>query len=83
MMAVITYLLEISVKPLTYLSLYGDKMPSKSLWQSLIIVLIATIQLCASVMVARAIIFFHLLTSGDVEQNPGPMQNGLDCTLYF
>ena len=79
LMTLINYLLEMIAKPLTFSSLYVEKMPSGSLRQSLIIVLIATIQLCASVIVAHAIIFFRLLTSGDVEQNPGPIQNEFDC----
>ena len=40
--------------------------------QSLVVVVIVTIQLLVTVSVAHSIIFFLLLTSGDVEQNPGP-----------
>lgn len=43
-----------------------------SLKQSCLVVVIVTIQLLLSVSAARAIILFLLLTSGDVEQNPGP-----------
>lgn len=87
-MVLITYLLDRIAKCFTFVSLCSDKMPSGTLRQSFVIVLIATIQLCASVLVARAIIFFHLLTSRDVERNPGPVQNELDCeyfhiVLYF
>ena len=78
-LAVINYLLEMVAKPLTFLLLCGDRIPSGSLRQSFIVVFITTIQLCVSVVVARAIIFFHLLTSGDVEQNPGPVQIEFDC----
>ena len=47
---------------------------------SFVIVLIATIQLCVTAVVARAIIFFQLLNSGDVEENPGPRQT--ECMLF-
>ena len=40
--------------------------------QSLVVVVVVTIQLLVTVSVARSVIFFLLLTSGDVEQNPGP-----------
>ena len=36
------------------------------------VVIIVTFQLFVTVSVARSVIFFLLLTSGDVEQNPGP-----------
>ena len=52
--------------------LYGDKLPDGSLLRSFVIVVLASVQLFVTVMVARAIIYFHLLTSGDVEENPGP-----------
>ena len=42
--------------------------------RSLAVVVVVTIQLLVTVSVARSIIFFLLLTSGDVEQNPGPPQ---------
>ena len=45
-----------------------------SLKRSLIVVVIVTIQLLVTVSVARSVIFFLLLTSGDVEENPGPCQ---------
>ena len=45
-----------------------------SSWRSLVVVVIVTIQLLMTVSVAHSIIFFLLLTSGDVEQNPGPPQ---------
>ena len=49
-----------------------DRLSNGILMKSLVVVIIVTIQLLVSVMVARVIIFFLLLTSGDVERNPGP-----------
>ena len=54
--------------------LIGDRLSNGILMRSLVVVIIVTIQLLVSVVVARAII---LLISGDVEQNPGP--ESIDC----
>ena len=56
----------------------GSKISSGSLKKSFLVVVMVSLQLLVSVSVARAIIFFLLLTSGDVEQNPGP-----ECMLHF
>ena len=52
----------------------GDMLYQGSSKRSLVVVVIVTIQLLVTVSVARSVIFFLLLTSGDVEQNPGPCQ---------
>ena len=49
-----------------------DMLSQGSPRRSLVVVVIVTIQLLVTVSVARSVIFFLLLTSGDVEQNPGP-----------
>ena len=54
----------------------GGKASNGNLKKSLLVVVVVSIQLLVSVSVARAVIFFLLLSSGDVEQNPGP-----DCKL--
>ena len=59
---------------------YGNNTSCGSLTKSLILVVLSAIQLSVTVFVARSIIFFRLLTSGDVEQNPGPDQT--EC-MYF
>ena len=55
----------------------GDRLSNGILMRSLVVVIIVTIQLLVSVMVARAIIYFLLLISGDIEQDPGP--GHIDC----
>ena len=57
--------------------LIGDRLSNGILMKSLVVVIIVTIQLLVSVEVARAIILFLLLISGDVERNPGP--GHIDC----
>ena len=54
--------------------IFGSAALGGNLKQSLLVVVVVTTQLLVSVAVAHAIIFFLLLTSGDVEQNPGPGQ---------
>ena len=49
--------------------LIGDRLSNGILMKSLVVVIIVTIQLLVSVVVARAI---TLLISGDVERDPGP-----------
>ena len=51
----------------------NDDMPSQgNPMGSLVVVILVAIQLFMTVAVARSVIYFLLLTSGDVEQNPGP-----------
>ena len=59
---------------LVKLTHFGDHLSNRTLMKSLVIVIVVAIQVFVSVMVAVAIIYFLLLTSGDVEQNPGPEQ---------
>ena len=54
--------------------LIGDRFSNGTLMSSLVVVIVVTIQLLVSVVVARTII---LLISGDVEQDPGPRH--IDC----
>ena len=54
--------------------LIGDRLSNGILMRSLVVVVIVTIQLLVSIVVARAII---LLISGDVERTPGP--GNTDC----
>ena len=63
--------------------LIGDRLSSGILMKSLVVVVIVTIQLLVSVVVARAIIYFLLVISGDVEQSRGP--GNIDCmyTNYY
>ena len=58
-------------------NLIGDRLLSGILMKSLVVVIIVTIQLLVSVVVARAIIYILLLISGDVERNRGP--GHIDC----
>ena len=57
--------------------LIGDRLSNGILMRSLMVVIVVTIRLLVSVVIARAIIFFLLLISGDVERNPGP--GNIDC----
>ena len=57
--------------------LIGDRLSNGILTRSLVVVIIVTIQLLVSVVVARAIVYLLLLISGDVERNPGP--GNIDC----
>ena len=54
--------------------LIGDRFANEILTRSLVVVIVVTIQLLVSVVVACAII---LPTSRDVEQTPGP--GNIDC----
>ena len=54
--------------------LIGDRLSNGILMRSLVVVIVVTIQLLVSVVVARAI---TLLISGDIERNPGP--GHIDC----
>ena len=51
--------------------------------KSFAVVVMVTVQLLVSVSVARAIIFFLLMTSGDVEQNPGPEYTGMLLAFWL
>ena len=55
----------------------------RSLTKSFAVVVMVTVQLLVSVSVARAIIFFLLMTSGDVEQNPGPERTGMLIAFWL
>ena len=58
----------------------GCELPQGSLKLSFVIVLVVGAQLLVTVSVSRAVIFLLLMTSGDVERNPGPEQL-LTCRL--
>ena len=51
----------------------GSKVPNGGLQLSFIVVLIVAAQLLVAVSISRAVIFLLLMTSGDVERNPGPL----------
>ena len=53
----------------------GCELPQGSLKLSFVVVLVVGAQLLVTVSVSRAVIFFLLMTSGDVERNPGPQQS--------
>ena len=50
----------------------GSKVPNGGLQLSFVVVLIVAVQLYMAVSISRAVIFLLLMTSGDVERNPGP-----------
>ena len=50
------------------------ELPQGSLKLSFVLVLVVGSQLLVTVSVSRAVIFLLLMTSGDVERNPGPEQ---------
>ena len=50
--------------------------PPGSLRLSLVIVVMVGAQLFISMSISRAVISLLLMTSGDVERNPGPTQSG-------
>ena len=52
----------------------GCELPQGSLKLSFVIVLVVGAQLLVTVSTSRAVIFLLLMTSGDVERNPGPEQ---------
>ena len=60
------------VEPVTKWAKSDDISHQGSPRQSLTVVVVVTVQLLVTIAVARSVIFFLLLTSGDVEQNPGP-----------
>lgn len=76
--AMFTYLLRKIGKGIANWTLCDHKV---SRLKSLVIYIIAKVQRSVSVIVARAVIFFHLLISGDVEQNPGPEQSECMSTV--
>ena len=51
------------------------ELPQGSLKLSFVIVLLVGAQLFVTVSISRVIIFLLLMTSGDVERNPGPEQS--------
>ena len=53
----------------------GLKFPPGSLRLSLVIVVMVGAQLFISLSISRAVISLLLMTSGDVERNPGPTQS--------
>ena len=53
----------------------GCELPQGSLKLSFVIVLLVGAQLFVTVSISRAVIFLLLMTSGDVERNPGPEQS--------
>lgn len=61
----------------------GRKFPPGSLKLSLVIVAMVGAQLLLSVSISRAVIFLLLMTSGDVERNPGPTQSGIHCFIFI
>ena len=52
----------------------GYDLPQTSLKLSLLVVLIVGAQLIVTLSISQAVIFLLLMTSGDVERNPGPEQ---------
>ena len=58
-------------------SIPGCGLPPGSLRLSLIVVVVVTVQLLVSMSISRAVIFLLLMTSGDVERNPGPETSGM------
>lgn len=59
----------------------GRELPPGSLRLSLITVVIVGTQLLVSVSISRAVICLLLMTSGDIERNPGPNQSGMFYNL--
>ena len=57
-------------------SIPGHVFPPGSLRLSLAIVVMVGAQLFISMSISRAVISLLLMTSGDVERNPGPTQSG-------
>ena len=55
----------------------GHEFPPGSLRLSLVVVAMVGAQLFISVSISRAVISLLLMTSGDVERNPGPTQSGM------
>ena len=55
----------------------GQEFPPGSIRLSLAIVVMVGAQLFISVSISRAVISLLLMTSGDVERNPGPTQSGI------
>ena len=62
---------------------WGDKMFNGNLKKSFAVVVMVMVQLLVSVSVARTIIFFLLMTSGDVERNPGPECTGMLTAFWL
>ena len=61
--------------------LIGDRLSNGILMKSLVVVIIVTIQLLVSVEVARAIIYFPLVISRDIERSRGP--GNMDCMYIY
>ena len=57
----------------------GHEFPPGGLRLSFVIVAMVGTQLFISVSISRAVIFLLLMTSGDIERNPGPTQSGMRC----
>ena len=55
----------------------GCESPPGSSRLSLVIVVLVIMQLLVSISISRAVILLLLMTSGDVERNPGPEQSGM------
>ena len=55
----------------------GQEFPPGSMRLSLASVVMVGAQLFISVSISRAVISLLLMTSGDVERNPGPTQSGI------
>ena len=52
----------------------GCELPRGSLKLSFLVVLVVGAQLLVTLSISQAVIFLLLMTSGDVERNPGPEQ---------
>ena len=73
----VNYVLKASTENLMKYIPGGDReMPPGSLKLSSVVVVMVTVQLLVTVSVSRAVIFFLLMMSGNVEKNPGPSQPG-------
>ena len=79
----VSHLLRAITEPSAKWTQNEDMLSQGSVMRSLVVVIMLAIQLLVTASVARSIIFFLLLTSGDVEQNPGPCQTeGISSTLH-
>ena len=83
MTSAVSYLARATTEPVLKWAQNDNLLSQGSSRQSLVMVIIVAIQLFVTVSVARSVIYFLLLTSGDVEQNPGPCQIGGTLACYL
>ena len=70
----VSYLIRAITEPVLKWIQNDNLLSQGSSRQSLVMVIILAIQLLVTVFVASSVVFFLLLSSGDIEQNPGPCQ---------